>query len=223
MEHAQAPASEVRPAAWSRQTWIRLYLVLFLAAEAVILIGFAALGGDSRVREEMLQQAEALAAAGEHGEVLDVYLEYGRRWPGAYGTQNFELRLGQAYFNAGDFEESALHFERSVAANPRVRDTRALAGRSWWQAGERARALELFSQELSVGNPENDIAQIHLGLAALEEDRYAEALEYLAAAGNAAEAETREARARAEEQLLAPARERAQQRARELFGEPSNG
>ncbi|MBX3729784.1 MAG: tetratricopeptide repeat protein [Candidatus Sumerlaeia bacterium] len=212
-----APVADVGTP-WNRQTWIRFYVSLFLVAEAVLLIGFLTLGGGSRLQREMLRQAEAHAAGGRHEAALEVLRDYGRRWPGANGTRDFERRLGVAYANVGHFETAAGHFERSVAANRAFEDTRALAGEAWWKAGNRERALALFAEELRLGNPENPIAARYLGVAALERGDVARALGHFLSLGDEAAPEAAAARAQAQTDVVAPAVEKARRRAAEQFG-----
>jgi tetratricopeptide (TPR) repeat protein len=197
---------------------VRLYVSLFLVAEAVLLVGFLAFGGGSRLQREMLRQAEAHAAGGRHEAALEVLRDYGRRWPGANGTRDFERRLGVAHANVGEFETAAGHFERSVAANRSVEDTRALAGQAWWNAGNRERARALFAEELRLGNPDNPVAARYLGIEALERGDVVRALGYFLSLGDQAPPEAAAARLRARDEFVAPAIEKARRRAEEQFG-----
>lgn len=203
---------------WGNREWSILYGAVFGVVVLIILVVFTMLGGDSRPQRAMLDHAAELRAAGKHDEAVGVLLDFGKRWPGAYGTQNFERRLGDYYFDAGEYEEAADHYQNSVRADPEFRGTRALAGRALWMAGDHARAVPLFREELEKGDREDDIAQFYLGLNAIEEGNPVKAFDYFQAieakedfAGRLAEV-----RQRIDEEYLEPARRLAEKQAEQL-------
>lgn len=181
---ATAEASPAPPppvAATSTRLWIGLYVGIFLIAQLVLFLAFQTAGGDSRVRREMLQRAEAAAAAGRHDEHLEVLLAYGERWPGAYETGDFQKRLGDAHAALGRHREAAEHYMTSASLRPDEPGVYAAAGEQWRLTGDDALALDAFVQELTRADPQNPMAHHRLGMVAAREGRWAAAMRHRAA------------------------------------------
>lgn len=193
------------------KTWVVVYLVTFIVLEGLLLVTFKGFGGENRVMTKMLMQAETLREQGRYNEALEVLDEYGRRWPGAHGTRNFEQRLGDYYFDAEQYETAARHYERSIAADQQWWDTRALAGRAHWMAGNREKAVEHFKAELESGNPESGLANYHLGLWQIEQGNLVEAMQHIQSIRDREQYsdELAAVRKRIEDEVLKPAREHA--------------
>lgn len=221
---ANAAGQKAEPAAsfhLTRRTWIAIYVVIFLAIQAALALFFVGLGGEERVRLKMLDEAAQLRQRGDSTRALAVLERYGQRWPGAYGTQNFERRLGDYHFDAGNHADAAQHYAKSVAANPKVWDTRALAGQAYWLAGEKETAVRYFREELEQGNPESDLAQYHLGLWELEQGNVIRALSHMQDIKDRAAYEQRLADmyTQIERDILEPSRAQAAAAAREFLDE----
>lgn len=168
-------------AAPATRLWIALYVGIFLIAQLVLFLAFQTAGGDSRLRREMLQRAEAAATAGRHQEHLDVLLDYGRRWPGAYETGDFQKRLGDAHAALGRHRPAAEHYMTSAALRPDEPGVAALAGEQWRAAGDDALAADAFAQELRQGDPRHPLAHHRLGLAAAQRGQWVQAMRHHAA------------------------------------------
>ena len=160
---------------WSTKNWIILYVSVFVVVQLIILFAFTGLGGEKRPQAKMLARAESQFEEQRYEASLKTLLDFGERWPGAYGTREFEWKLGERYYNMGEYEKAAEHYINSVNADPSFRDTRALAGRSLWKAGKREEAVRWFRDELAQGSAENDIAHYYLGRVALDQGEYVEA------------------------------------------------
>ncbi len=205
---------------WTRKHWIAFYVTVFVVVQSVVIFAFTRAPGDSRVRQDMLLEASNLREKGEYGAALEILIEYGRRWPGAYGTQNFEQRLGDYYYDAGQYAESGKHYLKSISADESVWDTRALAGRSLWLAENREKAVELFKDELESGNPQNDMANFYLGVAANDAGDMVAAWRYIQSIRDPApyKDELKELSRNLEEKVLAPSREAAKEAAAKQMG-----
>lgn len=179
VDPAAAPP-RVAPAV-STRLWVGLYVGIFLIAQLVLFLAFQTAGGDSRLRREMLQRAEAAASAGRHEEHLEVLLAYGERWPGAYETGDFQKRLGDAHAALGRHREAAEHYMTSASLRPDEPGVFAAAGEQWRLAGEDELALDAFVQELTQADPQNPMAHHRLGLAAAREGRWPAAMRHYAA------------------------------------------
>jgi tetratricopeptide (TPR) repeat protein len=175
---SSAPPAVVAP---STRLWIGLYVGIFLIAQLVLFLAFQTAGGDSRIRRELLQRAEAAAEAGRHQEHLDVLLDYGKRWPGAYETGDFQQRLGDAHAALGRAREAAEHYMTSASLRPDEPRVHALAGEQWLAAGEPDLAFNAFVQELRQGDPLHPMAHHRLGLAAAQRGDWVQAMRHHAA------------------------------------------
>lgn len=201
------------------RTWIIFYAVVFLVIESVIVFAFVGTGGESRVRRQMLLEAEELREKGKPAEAISVLEEFGERWPGAWATHNFNQRIGEYFFEAGEYKKSADALKSAVTKDPTKWDTRALAGRSLWMNNERQEAATLFREEIEKANRNNDLAHFYLGLWALEQDDPVEAFKQFQAIADPAPwaEEIRVVTDRYREELLEPARKEAEERASELL------
>lgn len=178
---ASTPMARVAPAVASTRLWIGLYVGIFLIAQAVLFLAFNTAGGDSRVRREMLQRADAAADAGRQQERLEVLLDYGKRWPGAYQTGDFQKRLGDATAALGEHQQAAEHYMTSASLRPDEPGVYAAAGEQWRLAGDAEQALNAFAMELGRSDPTNAMAHHRLGLAAAERGAWVEAMRHHAA------------------------------------------
>ena len=203
----------------SAKTWVIFYVVTFLIIETVIVFAFVGTGGDSRVRRQVLLEAEEYHGKGEYDRAIETLEDFGRRWPGAWGTENFNQRIGEYYYQGGDFEKSAAALKRAVEKDPSKWDVRALAGRSLWKLDQRGEAVEFFQQELKDANKNNDIAHYHLGRWALDKDTPIEAFEHFQAISDPAPwaGELQKITEQYRKELLEPARKEAEARAAELL------
>lgn len=198
----------------SRRAWLVAYLVAFLALEGLLVGVFLVLGQGSRLRTQMEREADVLLAEGRGADALAVAREIGDRWPDQRGTFAFERRLGQCFEAAGDHDEAALHLDMAIDAAPDAWDIRAEAGRALWKAGERERAAQRLREELEQGNPDNDVARVHLALIALDEGKTVEAFKRFQgiAKREALPDEAKAAIAQAEADIAGPARAEALRR-----------
>ncbi|MCB2155843.1 tetratricopeptide repeat protein [bacterium] len=203
----------------SSKTWIIIYVLVFLVVESVIVFAFVGSGGDSRVRRQILLEAAELRDNGEYKEAVELLEDFGKRWPGAWKTHNFNQRMGEYYYDAGDYALSAASLKRAVDLDGTIWDTRALAGRSLWKLDQREEAVKYFQDELQKANKNSDIAHYYLGQWALANDQPVAAFEHFQAIQDPTpwEKELKDVTAKYHEEVLEPARKEAEARAAELL------
>jgi len=197
-----------------RRFWLIAYAAAFLVVEGLLLFMFLVLGRGSRLRAQMEAEADGLLAAGKGAEAVAVAEDIGRRWPDQRGTFAYERRLGRALEASGEHGDAAIHLLRAVDAAPKAWDVRAEAGEAFLRARNEEKAVELFRAELAQGNPDSDLARVHMALIALEGGNVVQAFKSFqsVAKREALPQEAVAAIARAEADIAGPARAEARRR-----------
>lgn len=133
-----------------------------------MLVLFLGFGGESRRNVAMVQKADGHFEAGHTENAIELMEEAGRRWPEYTNSPAYLRRMARMLSAVGDYQQGGLYFDTFIEQHPDKWDVRAEAGLAAWEAENRERAVRLFSAELSEANPQNDQAQLYLGLARLD-------------------------------------------------------
>jgi len=215
---AQAFVAKGAAGQFSTKQWAMIYVAVFLVVQAVIVFAFVALGGEKREQRKMLSTAEVQFEEERFQESLDTLLEFGEQWPGAFGSREFQWKLGERYYALGQTQEAAEAYLKAVENDPTYWDMRALAGRALYESGQKDEAKSWFEEELEEGNKESDIAHYHLGLYALDEENYVEAFTRFQSISDkeAYQDKLLNARKVLEQKVIKPSEEAAKERLAEL-------
>lgn len=186
---AQPVAAPAPPAAESQRThgelftkrfWITIYVVIFLLVEGALLGFMIFTGGDQRVQDRLLLQAEKLAERGDYEASVEVLRDFANRdeFEGAWSNFHFLRRLGETAFAAGDYEVAAKNLRLALnryaaagdaAAESNMDGVAAMAGQALLQVNRPAEAKTLFEAELATGDSSNGSARAFLAQEALDD------------------------------------------------------
>ncbi|MEQ8818702.1 MAG: hypothetical protein RLY93_00520 [Sumerlaeia bacterium] len=214
-------AAEKKRAAQERKTlspkfWIGLYIAVFLIFQAVIIGATMVTGGKTREMRKMLLEAERFEQAEQWDRAIAQLEKFANReeFRGAWESDKFLRRLGEAYFEAENFEKAAPLLEKSARLQPENNpETRAMAGVSYWNLGDRDRAIALLKGEIDKGDAANELANYYLGVHELEQGDPKDAFARFQALDDPDKwsDNVKTARREAEEKFFGPARESAKE------------
>ena len=179
----------------------------------VITVSFFKSGESIHWKRELVE-IERVYNQGRHDEAALRLRQFGMDRPGAQQTYNWNRQLGEYYARAGNWAESARFYERALTLRPTAPRINALAGESFWMAGNRDRAMEFFRNELDKVNAavgDHDRAFFFIGSHHFESGQYREALDAFASIAEEKEWADRIAPIRADidKKIIQPAREMA--------------
>ena len=198
----------------ARHVALALMLIVFVLFEVITWSLFKS--GEQIQWKKELSNIEQVFESGNYERAAKRLTEFGKDWPGARETVNWNRQMGLYHAKAGNWEVAAKHYEKASEIAPERPKLHALAGEAFWKAGNREKALDALQAEVNEINPalgDHDRANYYLGLVMLEQDRLQEAFQHFQAIKDREEwkDELEDAYARVEEDFLEPAREKARE------------
>lgn len=213
---ASAPAAEgaapspAEPTFAENWRWpLRLVVVaVFAVVNLFVYLSIHVVGKETTQWQRELAAVDALAARGDAKAAADGIVAFGTKYPGALETAGYNDKAGRYHEAVGDWKAAAEHYTIAASLKPREKGWRARAGEAWRNAGEPDKAMQMFLEEISKGDPLSDLANMRLGQTFLEREQWAAAFECFALIRDRAKwkQELDAAYARLDQEVLTPAR-----------------
>lgn len=198
----------------SRRVILAIVLAVFVIFEISIILIFRT--GEEIHWKKELTRIEAIYNRGEYKSAAERMTQFGKDWPGAVQTFDWNKKMGLYHAKAEDWATAAAHYARAAQIDAKAGEVRALAGEAYWKAGDRERADKFLTEEIgkiSRAIGDHDRAHFYLGLAAKDKKDYLSAFAHFQAIADRdawkSELESIYTAVRAE--LVEPARARAAQ------------
>lgn len=202
-----APAAPSFAESWR---WpLRLVIIaVFAVVNLFVYLSIHVVGKEATGWQRELAEVDAMAARGDMKGAAAGIVAFGERNPGALETAGYNDKAGRYHEAIGDWKAAAEHYTIAASLKPKEKGWRARAGEAWRQAGETDKAMQMFLEEISKGDPLSDLANLRLGQMFLEKGQWAAAFECLALVRDRAKwkQELDAAYARLDQEVLSPAR-----------------
>lgn len=123
---------------------------------------------DQRTLDSLYEEAKRHAAAGRHGEAVDLYLEILRRDPRHVRARN---NLGLAYDCRGDFDLAVNEYLQALELEPRNVQVHCNLGAAYGERGWYDKAEEVLKQALRL-DPKSSEVHCNLGIVYCKKGMY---------------------------------------------------
>lgn len=196
------------------RTMLFVVLAVFIIFEIAIVLIFRT-GEEIHWKRELVE-IDSLHERGSHEDAARRLAEFGKDWPGAVETFDWNRKMGLYHAAAGDWATAAQHYARAAEIDPRAPRVRAAAGEAYWKTGDRKKAVEFLGAEIdnvprALGD--HDRANFYLGIAAKEQGDYLAAFRHFQSIADtgAWQQELDKLYAEIETELIEPTRTRARE------------